>query len=71
MHATREVLVSKLLTKDGRKDFDLDLLLEHANCAARLVGGGARRGVTATLLGGHCHIIGASLPHNKGVTATS
>ena len=36
MHATREVLVSRLLSKEGRKDFDLDLLLEHANCAARL-----------------------------------
>jgi|TARA_B110000503_G_scaffold62584_1_gene99103 hypothetical protein len=36
MHATRESLVSKLLTPDGRKDFDLDLLLEHANCASRL-----------------------------------
>jgi hypothetical protein len=36
MHATREILVSKLLTKEGRKDFDLDLLLEHAHCASRL-----------------------------------
>ena len=36
MHATREVLVSRLLSKEGRKDFDLDLLLEHASCAARL-----------------------------------
>ena len=36
MHATREILVSKLLSKEGRKDFDLDLLLEHASCAARL-----------------------------------
>jgi hypothetical protein len=36
MHATREVLVSRLLSKEGRKDFDLDLLLEHAHCAARL-----------------------------------
>ena len=26
MHATREVLVSRLLSKEGRKDFDLDLL---------------------------------------------
>ena len=31
----------------GRKDFDLDLLLEHANCAARLVGRGAGRGAGA------------------------
>ena len=29
-------LVSKLLSAEGRKDFDLDLLLEHAQCAARL-----------------------------------
>ena len=36
MHATREALVSQLLSAEGRKDFDLDLLLEHANCAARL-----------------------------------
>jgi hypothetical protein len=37
MHATREVLVNRLLSeREGRKDFDLDLLLEHANCAARL-----------------------------------
>ena len=36
MHATREILVSRLLSEEGRKDFDLDLLLEHANCAARL-----------------------------------
>ena len=36
MHATREALVSKLLSAEGRKDFDLDLLLEHAQCAARL-----------------------------------
>ena len=36
MHATREALVSRLLSAEGRKDFDLDLLLEHANCAARL-----------------------------------
>ena len=36
MHATREVLVSRLLSKEGRKDFDLDLLLEHASCASRL-----------------------------------
>ena len=27
---------SRLLSKEGRKDFDLDLLLEHAHCAARL-----------------------------------
>ena len=31
-----EILVSRLLSEEGRKDFDLDLLLEHANCAARL-----------------------------------
>ena len=36
MHAVREALVSRLLSAEGRKDFDLDLLLEHANCAARL-----------------------------------
>ena len=36
MHAVREQLVSKLLSAEGRKDFDLDLLLEHANCASRL-----------------------------------
>lgn len=36
MHAAREALVSKLLSAEGRKDFDLDLLLEHAQCAARL-----------------------------------
>jgi hypothetical protein len=36
MHSVREALISESLSSEGRKEFDLDVLLEHANCASRL-----------------------------------